>query len=72
MIILTKLGGGEIMINDRLIESVVQTPDTLVNMNTGHSFIVCESISEIMDKILNYNRSGRRRLRPRADEAEEK
>ena len=71
MIILTKLGGGRIMINEGLIESVVQTPDTIVNMSTGHSFIVCESLDEIMQCVVDFRRSCRRRIRPRRTENSE-
>lgn len=72
MIILTKLGGGRLMINEELIETVVQTPDTIVNMSTGHSFIVSESLDEIMQCVIDFRRSCRRRTRPhRAENNEE-
>lgn len=71
MIILTKLGGGRLMINEELIESVVQTPDTIVNMSTGHSFIVSESLDEIMRSVIDFRRSCRKRTRPLRTENDE-
>jgi len=56
MILLTKLGGKEILINEELIETAQETPDTVVTMNNGHSYIVSEKIDEIMDKIVEFNR----------------
>lgn len=62
MIYLTKIGGKQFLLNDKEIESVMETPDTIVNLSNGHSYIVQESMSEIMDKIVEFNRMSRRRL----------
>jgi flagellar protein FlbD len=60
MILLTKLGGKEVLINDKLIETAQETPDTVITMNNGHTYIVTEKLDEIMDKIVEFNRSNRR------------
>ena len=65
MIFLTKLGGKQFMLNDDNIETVTQSPDTIVVLNNGHSYIVQESMDEIMEKIIAFNRSSRKSLNRR-------
>lgn len=62
MIKLTKLGGKEFMVNEELIETVNETPDTVILMNNGHTYIVMESIDEILAKIIEFRRGARRRI----------
>lgn len=62
MIFLTKLDGKEFMLNEQLIETVTETPDTVIVLSNGHSCIVRESMREIQAKILEYNRNKRRRI----------
>ena len=62
MIFLTKLDGKEFMLNELLIETVIETPDTVITLSNGHSYIVRENMREIRQKILEYNRSRRRRI----------
>jgi len=62
MIILTKLDGKELLINEALIETAYETPDTIVLMNNGHTYIVSETLNEIMKKIIEFRRLARRRL----------
>lgn len=70
MIFLTKLDGKEFMINEQLIETVNETPDTVITLFNGHSYIVRESMRELQQRIIEYNRSQRRRpLRREPDEA---
>ena len=60
MIILTKLDGKEFLLNEELIEVVNETPDTVIVLENGHSYIVRESLSELMEKIREKNRLARR------------
>ena len=60
MIILTKLDGKEFLLNEELIEVVNETPDSVIVLENGHSYIVRESISELMEKIREKNRLARR------------
>lgn len=70
MIILTKLDGKEFLLNEELIEVVNETPDTVIVLENGHSYIVRESISELMEKIREKNRLARRdRLKARKTDA---
>jgi flagellar protein FlbD len=62
MIVLTKLDGKQTLINEQLIETAYETPDTIVLMNNGHTYIVAESLDEIMKKIVEFRRLSRRRL----------
>ena len=63
MIILTKLGGKEVLINERQIETAQETPDTVITMINGHTYIVTETIEEIMDKIAAFNKSIKKKTR---------
>ena len=64
MIFLTKLDGKVFMLNEELIETVSQTPDTVIVLENGHSYIVRESMEELQYKIYENTRLQRRaRLR---------
>ena len=72
MIFLTKLDGKQFLLNEQLIETVTETPDTVIVLSNGHSYIVRESMKELQTKILEYNRNQRRRmLRNRTSDKEE-
>ncbi len=60
MIFLTKLDGKQFMLNEQLIETVRETPDTVIDMNNGHSYIVRESMREIQQLIIENSRLRRR------------
>ena len=60
MIFLTKLDGKQFLLNEALIESVTETPDTVIVMSNGHSYIVRESMQEMQTKIIEFNRQRRR------------
>ena len=60
MIILTKLNGEKFMLNPDLIEIVTENPDTVITMSTGHSYIVEQSMNEILSLIKEYRLSVRR------------
>ena len=57
MIQLTKINHGEIIINSSLIETIEETPDTVITTTTGNKIIVSESASEVISKIIEYYRS---------------
>ena len=64
MIFLTKLDGTTFMLNEDLIETVNSTPDTVIVLENGHSYIVRESMNELQTKIYENIRLARRtRLR---------
>ena len=71
MIFVTKLDGKQFLLNETLIETVTETPDTVIVLSNGHSYIVRESMKELQTKILEYNRNQRRRMHRRRDADEE-
>ena len=44
------------MVNAHMIETVEQSPDTVITLNTERKFIVKESVEEITKKVIEYNR----------------
>lgn len=56
MVILTKLNDQTFTVNSDLIETLEQTPDTVVVMTTGNKYVVKESPKEIIDKIVEFKR----------------
>lgn len=68
MIFLTKLDGTSFMLNENLIETVNETPDTVIVLENGHSYIVRENMREIQDIILeNFRFQRRARLKAAAN-----
>lgn len=56
MIILTKLNGEYITVNDRQIEYIDQIPESKITMMNGRYHIVRESPQEIIEKVAQFNR----------------
>ena len=56
MIRLTKLNGLEFVLNCDLIETVEETPDTVISLLNGRKYVVKESIDEILEKMIQYKR----------------
>lgn len=56
MIILTKLNGEYITVNDRQIEYIDQIPESKITMMNGRYHIVRESPQEIIERVVQFNR----------------
>lgn len=56
MITLTKLNGISFALNDELIESISENPDTTITLVNQKLYIVKESTQEIIDKIIDFRR----------------
>ncbi|MCI9492892.1 MAG: flagellar FlbD family protein [Lachnospiraceae bacterium] len=56
MIEVTKLNGSTVLVNAELIESVEETPDTVLSFVTGKKLIVKESRQEVKNLVLLYKR----------------
>jgi flagellar protein FlbD len=56
MIKVHRLKGDEFYINHRLIESIEQTPDTVLRLTTDKKYVVKESPEEIVRLIRNFDR----------------
>ncbi|MGE5545160.1 MAG: flagellar FlbD family protein [Bacillota bacterium] len=56
MIELTRLNGQKIVINLELIESLEETPDTVVTLTTGKKYVVLEKPSQIIAAIVRFKK----------------
>lgn len=56
MIELTQLNGTPFLLNCNLIETVENIPETKISLTTGKYFLVREEQSEIIRKIVAYQR----------------
>ena len=56
MIDVTRMNGTVMSINDDLIESVEETPDTVIALTTGKKVMVKESRQEIKDLVKTARR----------------
>jgi len=51
MILLTRLNGSQFSLNAFLIETVEETPDTVVTLVNGKKYIVRESMAEVVERV---------------------
>lgn len=56
MIEVTRLNGTTVLINSDQIETVEETPDTVISLTTGKKFIVKESRQEVKNLVKSYKR----------------
>ena len=54
MIDVTKMNGGSITVNADLIETVEETPDTIITLTTGKKIIVKGSRQEVKNLVKSY------------------
>jgi|GEM_PF-217165 len=54
---LTRLNHGPFLLNPDLIEHIETTPDTVINLSSGHQYMVLETAEEVAQRILEYRRS---------------
>jgi flagellar protein FlbD len=57
MIQLTRLNHKPLIINSDLIEHIETTPDTVLWLTSGQTFVVLESAEEVVERIVGYRRS---------------
>ncbi len=55
MIELTKLDESIILVNEDYIETVEETPDTVITFSTGRKILVKESRQEIKKRVKSYH-----------------
>lgn len=65
MIKLSKLKSNdtEFILNAELIETIEQTPDTVITLTNGKKILVEESMDEVVRKAMDYRRAIFRNLR---------
>jgi len=54
MIKLTRFNGTTFVLNCELIETVEETPDTVICITTGKKYVVKETIEQIVEKVIEY------------------
>jgi len=54
LIKLTRLDKSEIYLNPDLIESIEETPDTVITLINGNHFVVQEKLRTITDRIISF------------------
>ena len=56
MIELTRINGGHVTVNNELIVTVEETPDTLLTFTNGQKLLVKESRQEVIRLVKEYER----------------
>lgn len=56
MIKVTRLNGKEYFINFDLIETIEETPDTVITLRDGKKYVVMETTDDIIDRIIEFKR----------------
>jgi flagellar protein FlbD len=56
MILLTRLDGTTLAVNDGLIVFAEPTPDTVITMSSGQRLIVKETLPEVIERIAAFRR----------------
>lgn len=56
MIEVTKINGKKMLINAEIIESVEETPDTVISFTTGKKIVVKESRQDIKNLVISYKK----------------
>lgn len=56
MVELTRLNDSKIMINSDLIETIEETPDTVITLTTGRKFVVKESRQDVKNLVISFKR----------------
>lgn len=57
MIKLNLLNNSEIVINAELIETIEQTPDTIITLTTGRKIMVKDTAEDIIENFVKYRQS---------------
>lgn len=57
MIQLTRLNHKPLIINSDLIEHIEATPDTVLSLTSGQTFVVRETTEEVIERVVDYRRA---------------
>lgn len=55
MIYVTRLNGKAFVLNCELIETMEETPDTVITLTGGNKYVVTESMDVLIDRIARYH-----------------
>ncbi len=56
MINVTKMNNVNVTVNDDLIETIEETPDTVITLTTGKKILVKESREELVNLVKEYKK----------------
>ena len=56
MILLTKINNAHVVVNCDMMQSIEETPDTVITLSNGDKVVVKERMTEIIEKIVEYRR----------------
>ena len=56
MIEVTRLNGLRFGVNCDLIETVEETPDTVITLTTGKKYVVAENMEQIRNLVIDFKR----------------
>jgi flagellar protein FlbD len=56
MIRVTRLNGKSFVVNAELIETLDETPDTVITLADGKKIVVLEKFDEVIEKVMEYRR----------------
>lgn len=56
MVEVTRLKGSKIMVNAEMIETIEETPDTVITLTSGKKFVVSETAKQVTERIIEYKR----------------
>lgn len=56
MILLTRLNGKPMVINAEMIRSIEENPDTTILLANGDHILVAETMMEVVERAIEYNR----------------
>ena len=56
MIKITRFNGEEFVVNCDMIETVEETPDTVITLTNGHKFLAREDADEIIEKVVKFKK----------------
>jgi flagellar protein FlbD len=54
MLALTRLNGKQLIVNALLIESIEETPDTMLTLITGKKIMVLEKVPDVVSLVESY------------------
>ncbi|HHY37410.1 MAG TPA: flagellar FlbD family protein [Clostridia bacterium] len=54
MIYVTRLGGEPLVVNADLLETVEETPDTVLTLSSGRRIIVQETAVEVINRVVEF------------------
>lgn len=57
MIVVSRLNDEQILVNPHLIETIEETPDTVITLTSGKKFIVKEPAAEVVKRIVHYRQT---------------